>query len=77
MKMRISQEKVCVHLLKQAQDMGKSRGRSCRGGTTVLQNYNTTVFHTYIPYNDLKHYKKDKKDDISKNISDGRRDGPT
>ena len=42
--------------------MVKSRGRSGRGGTSVLQNYNTTVFYTYIPYNDLKHYKNDNKD---------------
>ena len=34
---------------------GKSRGRLGRANTTVQQNYSTIIFHTYIPYNDLKH----------------------
>ena len=33
----------------------QSRRQFGRGITTVLQNYTTTVFHTYIRYNDLKH----------------------
>ena len=49
--------------------MPKTRQKSRRlgkGSSTVQQKYSTTVFHTYIPYNNLKHYKKDKKDNISK-----------
>jgi len=58
-KMRLSKKKT-------AQDTGKSRGRSCRGSTTVRYDYNTTAVHNYIPYKDLKHYKKDKKTMIQK-----------
>ena len=51
-------ERLGTRLQKQAHDMGKSHGR--RGSITVLQNFNATVFHIYIPYNDLNHYKKTK-----------------
>ena len=45
------------------------------GSTPELQNYSTTVFHTYIPFDYLKRYKNTKKDQISARI--GRMDGRT
>ena len=33
---------------------------------TVLENYRIKEFHTYVPYNDLKHYKKDEFNGNSK-----------
>ena len=46
--------------------MGMIRRRFRGGSTSVPQNYNTIVFHTYILYNDREHYEKDNKDDIKK-----------
>ena len=51
--------------------MGKSYGQLGRASNTVLQNYNTTAFHHYVPDNNLYQYVKDEKKDKKK---DGRMD---
>jgi len=54
--MRISQKRFVYISLKKPKTWAKVADGLAGAG----------VFHTYIPYNDLKHCKKDKKDDISK-----------